>query len=180
MTSSAIQPTTGSSGTTILGVIAIVLGFLCMLAPLVTGIAVALLVGCLILAVGIVRIIWAFKAETLGRGLLRGAIGVLTLVCGLFLVSDPLLATGFLTILLSAYLIADGICEIAAGTQLKPASGWGWMVFGGILSILLGLMIWGQFPLSGAWAIGILLGIKLLFIGLMMVTVSSAVRAETP
>lgn len=179
MTNTESQSGTGSSGMTIFGVIAIILGFLCMLTPLVTGIAVAIMVGGLILIGGIVRIVWAFRAETLGRGLLRGAIGVLTLLCGLFLVSDPLLATGFLTILLSAYLIADGICEIAAGTRLKPAAGWGWMVFGGILSILLGLMIWGQFPLSGAWAIGILLGIKLLFVGLIMVTAGSAVPAET-
>jgi uncharacterized membrane protein HdeD (DUF308 family) len=179
MTNTASQSGTGNSGMTIFGVVAIILGFLCMLTPFVTGIAVAIMVGALILIGGIVRIIWAFKAETLGRRLVRGVIGVLTLVCGLFLVSDPLLATGFLTILLSAYLIADGICEIAAGTQLKPTSGWGWMVFGGILSILLGLMIWGQFPLSGAWAIGILLGIKLFFIGLIMVNASSAIPAET-
>lgn len=179
MTNTATQSGNGNSGMTIFGVVAIILGFLCMLTPLVTGIAVAFMVGGLILIGGIVRTIWAFKAETFGRGLVRGAIGVLTLVCGLFLVSDPLLATGFLTILLSAYLIADGLLEIAAGTRLKPASGWGWMVFGGILSILLGFVIWGQYPLSGAWAIGILLGIKLLFIGMIMVTVSSAVRGET-
>jgi len=176
MTNTVSQSGAGGSGMTIFGVIAIILGFLCMLTPLVTGLAVAIMVGGLILIGGIVRIIWAFKADTLGRGIVRGAIGVLTLVCGLFLVSDPLLATGFLTILLSAYLIADGLCEISAGTRLKPASGWGWMVFGGIMSILLGLMIWGQFPLSGAWAIGILLGIKLLFIGLIMVTTRPAIR----
>jgi len=163
---------------TIFGILTIILGFLCMLTPLVTGMAVALMVGGLILIGGVVRIIWAFKAETLGSGLVRGAIGVLTLICGLFLVSDPLLASGFLTILLSAYLIVDGIFEITAGTQLKPASGWGWMVFGGILSILLGLMIWGQFPLSGAWAIGILLGLKLIFVGMIMLTAGSVAKSE--
>jgi len=62
---------------TIFGVLAIILGLLCMLTPLVTGMAVALMVGSLILIGGIVRIIWAFKAETLGRGLVRGAIGIL-------------------------------------------------------------------------------------------------------
>ena len=56
---------------------------------------------------------------------------------------------------------------IAAGLQRRPGSGWGWMLTGGVVSIGLGVMIWSQFPLSGAWAIGILVGIKLLFIGLM-------------
>ncbi len=168
-----------STGLKIFGVITIILGFLCMLAPLMTGITIALLVGAFVFVGGIMRILWAFKADSLGKGLLRGAIGVLTLLCGLLLVSDPIFATGFLTILLSAYLFADGIFEIAAGTRLKPASGWGWMVFGGVLSILLGFMIMGQYPLSGAWAIGILFGIKLFFVGMMMVTADSDIKAST-
>jgi uncharacterized membrane protein HdeD (DUF308 family) len=50
------------------------------------------------------------------------------------------------------------------------------MLFGGIVSVLLGIMLWRQFPLSGAWALGLFLGIKMLFSGMMMVTVGSAVR----
>jgi uncharacterized membrane protein HdeD (DUF308 family) len=53
---------------------------------------------------------------------------------------------------------------------LKPGTGWGWLLFGGIVSILLGIIIWRQFPLSGVFAIGILFGIKLFFNGLLMVT----------
>jgi uncharacterized membrane protein HdeD (DUF308 family) len=51
------------------------------------------------------------------------------------------------------------------------------MLFGGIVSILLGIMMWRQFPLAGAWAIGILLGIKLFFVGLIMVTTGSTLRS---
>jgi uncharacterized membrane protein HdeD (DUF308 family) len=105
------------------------------------------------------------------------AIGGLTLLCGIALVANPLFASGVLTILLTVYLILDGIAEIAAGFQLRPQAGWGWLLFGGIVSIWLGLMIWSQFPLSGAWAMGILLGIKLFFIGLIMVAGGSTVRS---
>ena len=162
---------------TIYGVIAIILGILAMLAPGVTGLSVAMLVGVFVVVAGIVRMIWAFQAGSLGRGLLMFAIGGLTLLVGLALVANPLFATGVLTIVLSAYFVVDGIFEIAAGLQRRPAPGWGWMLFGGIVSILLGMMIWGQYPLSGAWAIGILLGIKLFFIGLIMVTGGSAARS---
>ena len=79
--------------------------------------------------------------------------------------------------MLAVYFILDGIGEISAGLQLRPADGWGWLLFGGIVSVWLGLMIWRQFPLSGLWAVGILLGIKLFFIGLIMVTAGSAVRS---
>jgi uncharacterized membrane protein HdeD (DUF308 family) len=162
---------------TIFGVIAIILGMLAMLAPGLTGASVVTLVGLLVLAAGLVRMIWAFSAGSFGKGLFAFATGGLTLLCGIVLVVNPLFASGVLTILLAVYFIFDGISEISTGIWLRPESGWGWMLFGGIVSILLGTMIWAQFPLSGVYAIGILLGIKLFFVGLIMITVGSAIRS---
>ncbi len=167
----------GGTRMTIFGVIAIILGILCLLAPGMTGISVMALVGVLVLVAGIVRIIWAFQAGSFGKGLLMFAIGGLTLLCGIVLLANPLFGSAVLTVMLALYFILDGISEIAAGVRLRPEAGWGWMLFGGIVSILLGMMIWGQFPLSGVWAIGILLGIKLFFVGLIMVMGGSAVRS---
>jgi uncharacterized membrane protein HdeD (DUF308 family) len=167
----------GGNRMRIFGVIAIILGILCLLAPGLTGISALTIVGFLVLAAGIVRVIWAFQAASFGRGLLMFAIGGLTLLCGIVLVANPLFASGVLTVLLAVYFIFDGISEIVGGIRQRPGSGWGWMLFAGIVSILLGIMIWRQFPLSGVWAIGILLGIKLLFVGLIMVMGGSAVRS---
>jgi uncharacterized membrane protein HdeD (DUF308 family) len=133
--------------------------------------------GLLVLAGGIVRIIWAFQAGSFGKGLLMFAIGGLTLLCGIALVANPLFVSGVLTVVLALYFILDGISEIVGGMRLRPGSGWAWMLFGGIVSVLLGIMIWAQFPLSGLWAIGILLGIKLFFVGLIMVMGGAAVRS---
>jgi len=167
----------GGKKMTTFGVIAIILGMLAMLTPGLTGISVIFLLGVFVLVGGIVRIIWAFEAGSFGKGVLMFAIGGLTLLCGIILVANPLFASGVLTIMLALYFILDGISEIAAGVRLRPGSGWGWMLFGGIVSILLGMIIWRQFPLSGVWAIGILLGIKLFFVGLIMVMGGSAVRS---
>ena len=167
----------GGKKMTTFGVIAIILGMLAMLTPGLTGISVIFLLGVFVLVGGIVRIIWAFQAGSFGKGVLMFAIGGLTLLCGIVLVANPLFASGVLTIMLALYFILDGISEIAAGVRLRPGSGWGWMLFGGIVSILLGVIIWRQFPLSGVWAIGILLGIKLFFVGLIMVMGGSAVRS---
>ena len=175
------QPHTAAAGgrnMTVFGVIAIILGILAMLAPGLTGLSVAFLLGVIVLVGGIVRIIWAFQAGSFGRGLLMFAIGGLTLLCGIALVANPLFASGVLTILLAVYFILDGISEIAASMRLRPAVGSGWMLFGGIVSLVLGVMIWAQFPLSGAWAMGILLGIKLFFVGLIMVTGGAALRSQ--
>lgn len=174
MSEHTVITSAAGKNTRLFGIVTIVLGILAMAAPMVAGMSIALLVGFLVLAAGIVRMLWAFQAGSLGKGLLVFAIGLLTLLCGVALVTDPLLATGLLTIMLAAYFLVDGAFEIAAAFQLRPAPGWGWLLLGGVLSVLLGLMIWQQFPLSGAWAIGVLLGIKLLFVGMIMVSVGNS------
>jgi uncharacterized membrane protein HdeD (DUF308 family) len=168
---------TGGKNTTILGVITIILGILAILAPGATGLSVAMMVGFLVVIAGIVRMMWAFRADTLGGGVLVFAIGVLTLLAGIALIGNPLFASGLVTFLLMGYFILDGIFELVAAFKIRPRSGWGFMLFGGIVSILLGIMMWRQFPLAGAWAIGILLGIKLFFVGLIMVTTGSTLRS---
>jgi uncharacterized membrane protein HdeD (DUF308 family) len=167
----------GGKKMTVYGVIAIILGMLAMLTPGLTGLSVIIMLGVIVLVGGIVRIIWAFQAGSLGKGVLMFMIGGLTLLCGIALLANPLFASGVLTIMLAVYFIVDGIFEIVAGARLRPETGWGWMLFGGIVSVWLGIIIWRQFPLSGVWAIGILLGIKLFFVGLIMIMGGSAVRS---
>ena len=157
----------------LLGIITIILGILAIAAPLIVGLSVALLVGLFVVAGGISRMVWAFRAGSLGKGLLTFAIGGLTLLCGIALATHPLFTSGVLTVFLAVYFVVDGLFEIAAAFRVRPSSGWAWLLVCGVISFLLGLMIWQQFPLSGAWAIGILLGIKLLFVGMAMIGVGS-------
>jgi len=158
---------------TTFGIISIILGFLAMAAPVLTGMSIALLLGILVVVAGTMRLMWAFKSSSVGQGILRLALACLTLVCGALLVLNPIFASGFLTILLALYFIVDGVSEIAAGMGSRN----GWFIFAGVISILLGVLLWMQFPLSGAWALGILLGIKLVFIGVIMLMGGSAARS---
>jgi uncharacterized membrane protein HdeD (DUF308 family) len=157
-----------------LGFLTMFLGLLALASPLMTGISLVILLGTFVLLGGVMRLIWTFRG--LATGPFPILTGIFTVICGLIMVSDPILASGFLTILIAIYLIADGGYEIFAAFGLRPRSGWGWMMFGGTISLLLGLMIWRQFPLSGAWAMGLFLGFKLLFIGLTMAGVGRAVE----
>jgi uncharacterized membrane protein HdeD (DUF308 family) len=170
MSNDVYQEGAGSKGSTLYGIIAIVLGVFAMMAPGLTGLSIATMVGFLVVVAGVVRMLWAFKAKSLGGGILVFVIGALTLLCGLALVAHPLFASGTLTILLAIYFLVDGIVEIAAAFKIKPVSGWGLMLFGGIMSVLLGCVMWAQFPVAGAWSIGILLGIKLFMVGMIMIT----------
>jgi uncharacterized membrane protein HdeD (DUF308 family) len=171
--------TVGKGGKRIsrLGIATMILGFLTMLAPVFVGFSLLWILGFLVVAAGLVRMFWAFQTGSLGKGVLVFAIGGLTLFCGITLLANPLLASGVLTVVLTIYLIVDGVAEIGTSLGLPRGSGRAWLLFGGIFSILLGIMIWRQFPLSGVWAIGVLLGIKLLFGGMIMVAAGSTVRA---
>ena len=66
------------------------------------------------------------------------------------------------------YFLVDGISAIWLGFKAKPIKGWGWTVFSGIAAIVLSILIWRNWPLSGPWAIGVLVGARLLFAGWAM------------
>lgn len=152
----------------VLGVLTVILGVFSMMAPGMTGMTVAVMVGILLIIAGVARGIFAFKAQSWGKGILAFILGLLTLVAGFYMVTNPGVALASLALFLAAFFIVDGIFEIIEAFQLKPIDGWGWMLFGGIVSILLGFMIWRQWPISGLWAIGLLVGIKLIFSGIAM------------
>ncbi|MFI2810377.1 MULTISPECIES: HdeD family acid-resistance protein [Microbulbifer] len=162
---------------TLLGVITVILGILAILAPSFTGFSIALLIGGLVLVGGLFRMFWAFRAGSVGKGLLGFALGVLTVLAGIILLANPIILSGALTIMLALYFLADGVAELAAGFSAAGAGSRGWLIFGGAVSILLGIMLWAQFPFSGVWALGILFGIKLFFVGMIMIAGGRAVRA---
>ena len=172
---------------TFFGIVVLILGILAICAPLAAGTAVSTMVAILLVAAGIVRMLWAFKAGSFGKGALAFLLGGLTLGVGVVVLARPLVMLASLALILAVYFLLDGISEIVCAFRVKPAKGWGFMVFGGAMSILLSALIWSQWPLSGAWAIGILVGVRLVFAGTAMIALGSAigtardaVAAESP
>lgn len=163
----------------VLGVLMVIFGVLAIASPLMTGVAVALVVGALMLVTGIMRIVAAIKSGNWGSGLLGALIGLLGVAAGVILLARPLMGLATLALLLAAYFLVDGICEIAVAFKMKPESGWGWMLFGGIVAVLLGIMIWRQWPVSGAWAIGVLVGVHMLLAGFALIVLGSGARRIT-
>ena len=112
----------------------------------------------------------------IGKGILCFLLGGLTVVAGGLMLARPVFAIMSLTVLLAAYFIVSGIFEVIAGLQARPAHGWGWLLTAGIVTLLLGGMIWNQFPLSGAWAVGVLFGIRLMMSGWWLIAIGRSVR----
>ena len=157
--------TKSSNRTRMLGIATVVLGVLAITTPFVAGEAMLKVIGVLVTAAGVLRLIWAFAAPTPGKGFSKVVLGVLTAVAGLAILADPLLASGTLSILLAAYLLMDGIVEVIVAMTLEDKPGKGWLLIGGLVSVGLGCLMFFQYPLSGVHAIGVLLGIKLIMVG---------------
>jgi uncharacterized membrane protein HdeD (DUF308 family) len=160
-----------------LGFVVTIVGALMIAAPLVTGMAVAILVGMLLIAAGILRVLFAMKARAWGGGAAGVVVGVLAIVCGVIMMVNPGWTLGFLTLLLAGYLVIHGVFEIVTALALSRVKGWGWMLFGGLLAVVLGVMIWRQWPVSGAWAIGVLVGVNTLFNGWSLIALGAAARS---
>ncbi len=160
------------------GVVLVLIGIAAIFAPFVTGVATAMLVGALLLASGVVQLIHAFRAGTWGSGLAVFFGGFLRLVFGGLVLAHPLLGLSFLTILLVIYFMVDGVSRCAFAWRLRPLHGWSWSMFGGLACILLAALLWFSWPLSGAWAVGTLVGINILLIGWAALEMGAAARSE--
>ena len=158
--------TWGASRTSfVFGVMLVALGVFAVMAPMFTGVATAFLVGLLMVAGGIAETIFAFKAPSFGKGVLAFLFGGLTLVVGLYLAAAPDTGLGVLTFVLAFYFFGAGIVDLVIAFQLKPDEARGWTLFSGIASILLGGFIIWQWPVSGLFAVGVYVGIRLLLHG---------------
>jgi uncharacterized membrane protein HdeD (DUF308 family) len=160
----------------LLGIIEIIIGILAIATPLMAGLAVTIMVAVLLLLAGVSRLVAALKAGSWGAGILGFLVGILALAGGIIMLARPGAGLAWITWLLSLYFFVVGLSGIALALKIRPHHGWGWRLFNGILSLLLGILIMGEWPLSGAWAVGVLVGIHFLFSGWAMLFVGLGMR----
>ena len=161
------------------GVVLLIAGILSVAAPLAAGLSITIMVGVLLAIGGISECALAFKAGAFGRGLLMFVVGLLMTLAGLYMVMQPAAGLISLTMILVFYLVVTGVFELLIALQVRPADGWGWLMFNAIVTLLLGIMLWRQFPLSGVWAIGVLFGIKMVFSGWALIFIGRNVKQVT-
>jgi uncharacterized membrane protein HdeD (DUF308 family) len=162
---------------TYLGVGLIVLGILSIVLPRASGMTIGVLVGILLLLSGILRTTFAWIATSWGSAFLRFVLGVLAIAAGGFMIFQPETGLDAITIVVMVFLIADGLTQILISLRLPPGAGGIWVMVGGALSLLLGVLIWREWPVSGENAVGILVGVKLIMDGVAMIAVAGAIRA---
>ena len=159
------------------GIVIAIAGVLALIAPLAAGLSIAIAVGVLLVVSGLSRMFFAFKMGSLGPGLLMFLIGAMGVLFGGYMLARPGMALETITLVLAAYFMVDGGFEIIWAFRLRPIKGWGWTLFSGIVSLILGIMIWRQFPVSGVWAVGTLAGIHMIFGGSSVASICGAARS---
>jgi uncharacterized membrane protein HdeD (DUF308 family) len=148
-----------------LGIVLIALGVGAVLTPVVAGSALVIVIGLILLIAGIVPIVRELKAEASMEKAVGLTLGIITALTGIAVIGHPLFGLAFLTLLLVIYFVAEGVSKIVASFRYKAAAGWKWLLASGVLSLVLGLLIWKQWPVSGLWAVGALVGVNLLGTG---------------
>jgi uncharacterized membrane protein HdeD (DUF308 family) len=160
------------------GLVLLVLGAIAVVLPPIATFAVTILLGWLFMVsgiVGIITTIWMRHAPGFWWSLLSAVLGI---VVGAMLLASPLVGAFSLTLVLIAFFIIEGAASIMfAFDHRRELSGqWGWMLMSGIIDLALALMIFAGLPSTAAWAVGLLVGINMIFGGAAMVVMALHAR----
>jgi len=148
-----------------MGIALMVLGLAAIGSSLIATFATVLVFGILLLLGALFQVVTALWGRSWRGFVLHLLAGVLYLIAGVFMIENPLEAAMGLTLLVAICLLAGGFLRIVLGL-VERFDGWGWVLLNGFVSVLLGIAIWRQWPLSGLRFIGLFVGIELLFSGL--------------
>jgi uncharacterized membrane protein HdeD (DUF308 family) len=158
------------------GVSLLILGMVAVASPFLAAVAVNVLIAWLITMAGAVHIVLAFHAHRAGSVIWKLLVGLAYLFFGIYLIMHPVLAVASLTLVLASLFLIEGVLDIVLFFQMRSLRGSSWVLIDGVITLLLGLMIYGQWPSSSAWAIGTLVGVSLILSGVTRVFMSLAVR----
>lgn len=141
-------------------------GFVALGSVVASTVLTVVFVGAAMIVSGLVEIAYAFAVRSWKKFFLWILIGLLYVVGGGAVVANPLLAAGFLTLLLGAGLVASGIVRIFLAFQLPKHAPWVLVALSGVVTLLLGGVILAQWPTSSLWVLGTFLGVDLIFAGM--------------
>ena len=160
------------------GVLALLAGAAAIVVPIVATLTIALFIGWILVFSGAVMAWHAVTQRGSGRNWSRVAQAVLTLLVGLYLVIFPLDGALTLTLLLVIWFAGTGALDLYGASRLRGVPGAGWLLFNGIVSLVLAVFIAVDLPSSAAWAIGLLVGVNLVFWGTRALVAASILKRE--
>jgi uncharacterized membrane protein HdeD (DUF308 family) len=161
------------------GIVLVILGAAAIIVPVIATLAFALVIGWLFLVSGVVGLIttfWMRNAPGFWWSLLSAIVGI---AAGIVLIRWPISGTVSLTLVLIAFFLIEGIATLMYAFEHRgQLSGrWGWMLASGVIDLILAGIIFAGLPETATWALGLLVGINLLFGGIAMIGMALAARS---
>lgn len=161
----------------VLGLSMVILGTIALFITPSATIGTVLVLGWLLVFSGVAEAIHAFSVRSWGGIFLHLIGGVLGVLVGLLVVTHPVAGALAFTLLFASFFTVIGVFRLVAAIRLKFPN-WGWAAFDGAVTVLLGVMLWMDWPGSGLWFIGFAVGLSLLLRGWSYVMFAIAIRAR--
>ena len=160
----------------LLGILLIVVGMVAIAYPLAATVATVQVLGFLLLFSGVMEIISGIWTRRWGGFFAHLLCGVLYLIAGTIFVERPIESGALLTFMLAVFFFVGGIFRVVVALT-ERFSGWGWTLLAGVISVVLGFLIWEDILESTLWVIGTLVGIELIFNGWSWVMLGLGVKS---
>lgn len=148
-----------------LGILLIVVGIYAIYAEGLATLASVVAIGFVMLIAGVGQIVGAFMARGTGHVILLLLVGILDIIVGYALLQHPTIGALAITLLLAAVFIFGGIFRFVSALWLQVPN-YGWVAVSGVISFILGLLLWMQWPISAFWFIGFAVGLNFIFAGI--------------
>jgi uncharacterized membrane protein HdeD (DUF308 family) len=163
-----------------LGILMILIGMIAVaVAPFEAGVILVMLIGWTAIFNGGAQLFYAFSGHEQRHRWLEVLLGVLYIIAGIYLLLHPIGGLLALTLLMAIFLLVYGIFALILAFRMRPAPGWGWVLFDAIITVVLGVLIYIHWPLNTEWVVGTLFGISFIVSGVSRLMMSLAVRRLT-
>ena len=166
------------NGSIWIGVILSVLGIIAIALPNFSTIVAETWIALILISAGAAKLVYAFQTRNNDSGFIwKLLLSILYIATGVMLFVYPLTGVLTLTLLLGTFLLTEGVFELILAFRLRPQQNWTWALGNGIITLILGAMIWFQWPFNAPWLIGTLVGVSVLFTGVSRVMLSLNARS---
>jgi uncharacterized membrane protein HdeD (DUF308 family) len=163
----------------ILGVALIVVGMVAISATFVATLATVIALAVLLLLGGIVEVVNALWAQCWRGFWLHLLVGILYIVVGVLMMNRPEATAAIFTLMIAAGFFVGGLFRIITSVAAR-FHGWLWVLLNGVVTLVLGILIWREWPESAFWVIGLFVGIDMVFAGMSWVMTALTVRGVVP
>ncbi|QFS44759.1 HdeD family acid-resistance protein [Nostoc sphaeroides] len=167
------------NGSLISGVLLSILGVIAIAAPNFTTLFAETWIAVILIFAGFTKIVYATQTRHEGGFIWKLLLSGLYIATGVMLFVYPFTGILTLTLLLGTFLLTEGTFELILAFKLRPQENWTWILGNGIITLVLGAMIWFQWPFNAPWLLGTLVGVSIIFTGVSRVMLSLNARSTS-